>query len=77
MNTTNNKTITLGDILGEAGTDLAIRIFTEDRQNFRRRVRDEIILPRMTEIARITGQENDADYLSYAAEYALGRMGIV
>lgn len=70
----NNKTTTLGDILGETGTEIALDIFRKDRANFRRRVRDEVILPRMHTINAITGQENDADYLAYAAEYALGKL---
>lgn len=68
-----NKTTTLGDILGEQGIDQALLIYKNDRINFRQRVRDEIILPRMAIINAITGQENNADYLSYAAEYAIGK----
>lgn len=32
---------------------------------------DQVIRPNMAEINRKLGQENDADYLAYAVEYAL------
>lgn len=35
------------------------------------RIHDEVIVPHMAEINRITGQENDPMYWAYASVYAL------
>jgi hypothetical protein len=61
---------TIKDILGEQGVLLAAKIFETDRSNFVTRVQTEIIEPRMAEINKFTGQENDSRYLAYVCEYA-------
>lgn len=61
------KTVKLGDMLTDA--QLArCRVLYPDRK----RIRDEVIAPNMEAINRRLGQENDADYLSYAIVYVLG-----
>jgi len=61
------KTVKLGDMLTDAQIDRC-RVLYPDRK----RIRDEVITPNMEAINRRLGQENDADYLSYAIVYVFG-----
>jgi len=61
------KTVKLGDMLTDAQLDRC-RVLYPDRA----RIRDEVIRPNMKTINRRLGQENDADYLSYAIVHVLG-----
>lgn len=38
---------------------------------------DEIVTPRMGHINRVTGQQNDARYIAYALEAAVGEAAVV
>lgn len=67
------KHISIADFLTQEETEKAVHIFASDRQNFHARCRDEIIKPVMARIDKSLGQQNDADYLSYAVEYVLGQ----
>lgn len=67
---TMTKMIPIGQVLTEAQIVAALRIWRRDRKVFHRRVADEIIRPALPEINRKLGQENSADYLAYALEYA-------
>lgn len=59
------RQVTLGEFL----TDSELRQI--ETMKDRRRVRDEIIKPNIDRINKVLGQENDADYLSLAIEYAM------
>jgi hypothetical protein len=63
---TDVKMIRLGDMLTDEQIQRCCALYPS-----RKRIRDEIVQPNMTEINRRLGQENDADYLSIAIVYML------
>lgn len=65
------RNISLRDFMTDLQIGKAFHIYVEaaDQAEAQRRIRDEIIAPNMAEIDRRLGQENDADYLSYAVVY--------
>lgn len=60
------KSVRLIDILTEEQIKQAIKL--KDRIL----IRDQLIVPNLPAINEKLGQENDADYLSYAITYVLG-----
>jgi hypothetical protein len=64
------KTVKLGDMLTDAQLDRCRALYPD-----RKRIRDEVIKPDMEAINRRLGQENDADYLSFAIVHAIGSSG--
>ena len=60
------RTIRLGDMLTDEQVQRCCALYPS-----RERIRDEIVKPNMADIDRRLGQENDADYLSYAIVYVL------
>lgn len=66
------KTVQMQDFLTGTEIRAAWKIFDKDRIHFHKRVLDEVILPNMPRINKALGQDNDAQYLAYAVEYALG-----
>lgn len=68
------KQITLGQFLSDGEIQQALDIWKNDRPNFHKRVRDEILVPNMARINTALGQENDADYLAYAMAYIFGKI---
>ena len=63
------KTMNLGDILTDDEINRAILLRN------RKDVRDQLIRPNMGRINASLGQENDADYLSFAVEYVMKKAG--
>lgn len=64
------KTVKLGDLFTEEELHEAEAIGSDHA-----RLRDEIVAPAIERINGVTGQENDADYLAYALEYAIQEAG--
>jgi hypothetical protein len=62
------KQATLPDFLTDAQIELCAELYPN-----REAIRDRVILPNMAEINRKLGQENDANYLSYAVMYVIRR----
>lgn len=62
------KTATLGEILTPAQLRRCQELYPD-----RQRIRDEVIIPNMSQINSKLGQENDPDYISWAIIYALGK----
>jgi hypothetical protein len=69
------KTIAIGDILPPDAQRHALRIVKRSHGHLRHGAIVELIRPRMADINKATGQENDVDYLAYAVEYLLTRDG--
>jgi hypothetical protein len=63
------KTVKLGDFLTDSQIRQCQNLYPD-----RKRIRDEVILPNMQTINEKLGQENDADYLSYAVIYVFDHM---
>lgn len=72
---TNGRNITLDEFLEMEEINRAWEIWINDRANFHRRVRDEIITPNMDRINKALGQDNSSDYLAYAVEFVFGQIG--
>lgn len=68
------KRVTLGDFLTDGEIRQCVAIYRTDRDNFHKRVLKEVINPNMERIDIALGQENDADYLAYCVQYAIGHM---
>lgn len=67
------KRITVSEFLTNEEIALVQTIWQNDRSNFHKRVKKEIIAPNMNRIDRDLGQANDPDYLVYLLEYLCGR----
>lgn len=70
------KTVTIGDFLTEAEIERAQRLFQECQRTgamFAGRCAREIIEPQMPRINAALEQENDAYYLAYCVELAIGQ----
>jgi hypothetical protein len=48
---------------------LKARAISNEGTDVHARLRDELILPIMDRINKVTGQENDPDYFAYLLEY--------
>ena len=67
-----DKTITLDEILTQKELDRAIEIYHECLPGtFAKVIADELIEPKIEEINKKTGQENDPMFLAYAVESVL------
>jgi hypothetical protein len=58
----------LSELFNELEIARATRIWNTDRAHFHARCRDEVVVPAMPRINKVTGQENDADYMAYMLE---------
>jgi hypothetical protein len=69
------KTVVLGKILTNAQIHVAMDIIRDDEitgnDRAPERIAQEVILPILNSINKITGQENDPAYLGYAIAFAL------
>lgn len=64
-----HRQVTLPDFLTPKEIRAALRLWNTDRENFHRRVLEEIVRPAMSEINRKLGHDNSPDYIAYAVEY--------
>jgi hypothetical protein len=64
------KKIALGKLFTEQELAKAAALWAKTRMSplFHSRVRDEVVIPAMPRINKVTGQENDADYMAYMLE---------
>jgi hypothetical protein len=67
------KHITLTDFLTEDEIKQAERLWKQDKIQFRRRYKTQVIIPNMERINKQLGQDNDTDYLSLIVEYMMQR----
>jgi hypothetical protein len=65
------RNIAISEVFTTKQLAAAIEIFRSDRNHFHARALAEIVEPNMEFINRVTKQENDAGYWTYALEYAL------
>ena len=65
------KTVTLGQILNEELINESIKLYQElkDTGTFAKVLKEKIIEPRIEEINKALGQENDPMYLAYVVEH--------
>lgn len=68
------KHFKLGDLFTSGDIDRALGIWNEE-EHPHARLRDEVVLPAMERINRVTGQENDPDYMAYMLEHVFNSAG--
>ena len=65
------QTMPLGELFTKQEIKRAVTLFSTSPKSFHRDCTEQIVRPALERINRVTGQNNDENYLAYVLEYAV------